>query len=238
MKKALALTAVVVLIAVGLRFAWDELRSTPVGRALHKAQQATQDAFSSEDILRSGPMITGALIREGYLPGDGRGYTHRVSYTDRDSLAKWTQAATFDAIVNNRVDTQGLPEDAVTVRWVDSSSIVYVVRLPEPLISEPFWVSQPRDIEVHCNAAEAVWRFLTVHPSACSNEGLGTNPNLRWKVEQDFKATALADGDLLQSGRHDVEDLVRGIASPFIEPLAKRYHLTFTFEFAWYAPSS
>jgi hypothetical protein len=85
MKEALASAAALVLIAVGIRFAWDQIRSTPLGKAVEAARQATEDVFSSEDVLRSGPMITGALVREEYLPGIGRGYTHRVSYTDRDS---------------------------------------------------------------------------------------------------------------------------------------------------------
>jgi hypothetical protein len=238
MKKALATTTVVVLIAAGLHFAWDQLRSTPIGKALDAAHHATKEAFSSEDILRSGPMITGALIRESYLPADGRGYTHRVGYTDRDSLATWTQWATFDAIVGTTVDTRHIPEDAVKARWNGPSSIVYVVSLPQPQIKEPFWVSQPRDLAVDCNAVEAFWRFVTVNPTACATGGVQADPHLRWKVEKDFKATALADADLIGMGRRDVQDLVEGIARPFIEPLASKYNLTFTFEFDWYTPTT
>jgi hypothetical protein len=36
-------------------------------------------------------------------------------------------------------------------------------------------------------------------------------------------------------GRRDVQDLVKGIAGPFIEPLAKKYHSDFSFECDWYA---
>jgi hypothetical protein len=235
-KKLLALTAVIVLIAVGLRFAWDQLRATPVGKAVETLQQATEDLFSSEDILRSGVTITGSLIREEYLPADGRGYTHRVSYTDRDSWASWTQWATFDAITDTTVDTRGLPEDAVKVRWEEPSTVVYVVSLPQPQIHEPFWVSEPRDLEVDCSLAEAVWRFVTITPTACADDGVYADPHLRWKAEQDFKATALADRELLETGRRDVEELVEGIATPFIQPLAKKYQFTFEFEFVWYTP--
>jgi hypothetical protein len=235
-RKLLALTAVIVLIAVGLRFAWDQLRATPVGKAVESLQQATEDLFSSEDILRSGVMITGALIREEYLPADGRGYTHRVSYTDRDSWASWTQWATFDAITPTTVDTRGLPEDAVQVRWEEPSTVVYVVRLPDPQIHEPFWVSEPRDIEVDCSMAEAIWRFLTVTPTACADDGVHADPHLRWKAEQDFRSTARADRELFEMGRRDVEDLVEGIATPFIQPLAEKYEFAFEFEFVWYAP--
>jgi hypothetical protein len=238
LRKAVAVTAVLVLIAVGLRFAWNQLSSTPVGRALGAARHATQDLFSSQDILRSGPMITGALIREDHLSADGRGYTHRVSYTDRDSLATWTQSGTFDAIVNTVVDTRDIPDNAVQPRWEDPSKIVYVVSLPQPQISAPFWVSQPRDLEVRCNAAEAVWRLISINPSACSDDGVQADPHLRWKVEKDIQTTALADGELFKMGRRDVEDMVEGMARPFIEPLAKKYHFDFSFEFIWYAPSS
>jgi hypothetical protein len=238
MKKALALTTVVVLVAVGMRFAWDQLRSTPVGKALHVATEAGKNLFRSEDILRSGPMITGALIRQDYLPGDGRGYTHRVSYTDHDSLARWTQSATFDAIVKTTVDTRQLPQDAVQLRWDGPTSLTYVVRLPQPRIEERFWVSEPRDVKVNCNAAEFVWRFVTVNPAACIGSSVHADPHLRWKVEQDFMATARADNELITSGRRDVEELVKGIASPFVQPLAKKYGLQFGFEFVWYSPSS
>jgi hypothetical protein len=238
MKKAIAATAAIALISVGLRFAWDQVRSTPVGKVVGAANHAAKQIFSSEDILRSGPMITGALIRESYLPADGRGYTHRVSYTDRDSLASWTQWGTFDAIVNTTVDTRELPDDAVTIRWVDPASIVYVVRLPQPRIKEPFWVSEARDLDVNCNAAEAFWRFMTVNPSACAQNGTHADPHLRWKVERDFEATAAADRELLGMGRRDVEDLVEGIATPFIEPLARKYGIDFTFEFNWYTPTT
>jgi hypothetical protein len=236
-RKLLALTAVVVMIAVGLRFAWDRLRETPVGRAIESLQQATGDLFSSEDVLRSGVMITGALIREEYLPADGRGYTHRVSYTDRDSLASWTQWATFDAITGTTVDTRGLPADAVKVRWEEPSTVVYVVRLPVPQIHEPFWVSEPRDIEVDCSMAEAIWRFLTITPTACADDGVHADPHLRWKAESDFRATAQADRELFETGRRDVEDLVEGIATPFIQPLAEKYQFAFEFEFVWYTPA-
>jgi hypothetical protein len=238
MKKALAVVAVIVLVAAGLRFAWDQVRSTPVGKAIGAANDAARDLFSSEDILRSGPMITGALIRETYLPADGRGYTHRVSYTDRDSLATWTQWATFDAIVNTTVDTHGIPDDAVTLRREGPSAIVYVVRLPEPQIKQPFWVSEARDLQIHCNTVEAFWRFITINPTACADSGVHADPHLRWKVEKDFMATAHADRELTQMGRRDVEDLVKGIATPFIEPLAKTYHFDFTFEFDWYPPQT
>lgn len=237
LRKALAFTVVVVLIAMGLRFAWDQLRSTPIGKAAEAIRHGAEDLFSSEDILRSGPMITGALIREEYLPADGRGYTHRVSYTDRDSLASWTQWATFDAIVNTTVDTRDLSEDAVRPRWDDPSAIVYVVGLPEPQIKQPFWVSEPRDLQVQCNGVEALWRFATINPAACADDGAQADPHLRWKAEKDFEARSLADRELLEMGRRDVEDLVKGVASPFIEPLANRYHFTFTFEFVWYAPA-
>ena len=238
LRKALAVTVVLVLIAVGLRFAWDQLSSTPVGRVLGAAHHAAKDLFSSQDILRSGPTITGALIRENHLSADGRGYTHRVSYTDRDSLATWTQSGTFDAIVNTVVDTRDIPENAVQPRWEDPSKIVYVVRLPQPQISAPFWVSQPRDLEVRCNAAEAVWRLISINPSACSDNGVHADPHLRWKVEKDIQATALADRELFQMGRRDVENMVEGMARPFIEPLAKKYRFDFSFEFIWYTPSS
>jgi hypothetical protein len=238
MRKAIAVTAVIALVAVGLRFAWDQLRTTPVGKALHVATEAGKNLFKSEDILRSGPMITGALIRENYLPGDGRGYTHRVSYTDRDSLARWTQSATFDAIVKTTVDTRQLPENAVQLRWDGPKSLTYVVKLPQPKIDEPFWVSEPKDLKVNCNAAEFVWRFVTINPAACFGSSVHADPHLRWKVEQDFLATARADDELLAGGRKDVEDMVRGIATPFIQPLAKKYGFQFGFEFVWYAPSS
>jgi hypothetical protein len=237
MKKALASAVALVLIAVGIRFAWDQLRSTPLGKAVEAARQATEDAFSSEDVLRSGPMITGALIREEYLPAIGRGYTHRVSYTDRDSLASWTQWATFDAIVNTTVDTRNLPEDAVTAHWDDPSTIVYVVKLPDPEINQPFWLGEPRDLHVACSAAEALWRFVTVNPAACTSDGVHADPHLRWKAEKDFQAKSLADRELLEMGRRDIEDLVEGLAGPFIDPLAKRYNFTYKFEFAWYSAS-
>jgi hypothetical protein len=236
-RKLLALTVVIVLIAVGLRFAWDQLRSTPLGKAVETLQEATEDLFSSEDILRSGDMITGALIREEYLPADGRGYTHRVSYTDRDSWASWTQWATFDAITDTTVDTRDLPENAVKVRWEEPSTVVYMVNLPEPQIQEPFWVSEPRDLEVDCSLAEAVWRFLTITPTACADDGVHADPHLRRKAEQDFKATALADGELFDMGRRDVEELVEGIATPFIQPIAEKYKFSFEFEFVWYTPA-
>jgi hypothetical protein len=236
-KKALAITAVVILVAMGLRFAWDQLRSTPLGSAIEAIQGATEDLFTSEDILRSGEMITGALIREQYLPADGRGYTHRVSYTDRDSWASWSQWATFDAITATTVDTRDLPEDAVNPRWEDPSTIVYVVNLPHPQIQEPFWVSEPREIEVDCNPVEALWRFVTITPTACADDGVYADPHLRWKAEQDFMARARADQELLEMGRRDVEDLVTGIASPFIEPLAEKYQFTYSFEFVWHAPT-
>jgi hypothetical protein len=236
-RKLLALTAVIVLIAVGLRFAWDQLRATPVGKAVETLQQATEDLFRSEDILRSGVMITGSLIREEHLPADGRGYTHRVSYTDRDSWASWTQWATFDAITDTTVDTRDLPEGAVKVRWEEPSTVVYVVRLPEPQIQEPFWVSEPRDLDVDCSMAEAVWRFLTITPTACADDGVYADPHLRRKAEQDFKATALADRELFEMGRRDVEELVEGIATPFIQPLAETYQFSFEFEFVWYTPA-
>ena len=138
--------------------------------------------------------------------------------------------------MNTTVDTRSLPEDAVTARWDDPSKIVYVVKLPEPQIKQPFWLSEPRDLHVACNAAEALWRFVTVNPSACT-AGVHADPHLRWKAEKDFHAKSLADGELLETGRRDVEHLVEGLASPFIDPLAKRYHFTYTFEFAWYSPS-
>jgi hypothetical protein len=236
-KKALAITVVLVLIAVGLRFAWDQLRETPVGRAVEALQQAAGDLFTSEDILRSGEMITGALIREQYLPADGRGYTHRVSYTDRDSWASWTQWATFDAIVGTAVDTRDLSEGAVSPRWEDPSEIVYVITLPQPQLREPFWVSEPRDLDVDCNAVEAVWRFITVAPTACADDGVHADPLLRWKAETDFKASALADHELFDMGRRDVEDYVEGMAAAFIDPLASRYDFTYSFEFVWQAPT-
>ncbi len=238
LRKALAATTVVVLVAVGLRFAWDQVRSTPIGKAIHAAQQGTKDLFTSEDILRSGPMITGALIRENYLPADGRGYTHRVGYTDRDSLATWTQWATFDAIVNTAVDTRRISEGAVKLHWDGPSSLVYVIRLPEPQLKEPFWVSQPRDLRVDCNVAEALWRFVTINPAACSDGSVYADPHLRWKVEKDFKATALADHDLVETGRRDVQGFVEGLARPFIEPLAKKYGFNFQFQFDWYTPQA
>lgn len=237
LKKALAVTTVLVVIAVGLRFAWDQLRSTPVGRAFGVANDTAKDLFSSEDIVRSGQMITGALIRENFLSADGRGYTHRVSYTDRDSLATWTQWGTFDAIVRTTVDTRDL-RDAVQPRWTDPAKIVYVVRLPQPQITQPFWVSEARDLEVRCNAAEAVWRLISINPSACSNDGTYADPHLRWKLEQDIRATALADSELFQMGRRDVENMVEGMARPFIEPLAKKYGFDFSFEYVWFTPSS
>jgi LRR adjacent len=237
LRKALTVTTVIVVIAVGLRFAWDQLRSTPVGRALGVANEAAKDLFSSEDILRSGQMITGALIRENFLSADGRGYTHRVSYTDRDSLATWTQSGTFDAMVRTAVDTRDL-RDAVQPRWTDPAKVVYVVRLPQPQITQPFWVSEARDLEVRCNAAEAVWRLISINPSACSNDGTYADPHLRWKLEQDIRGTALADRELFEMGRRDVENMVEGMARPFIEPLARKYGFDFSFEFVWYTPSS
>jgi hypothetical protein len=238
MKKAIAVTAVIALIAVGIRFAWDQLSSTPVGKAIHAATEAGKNLFKSEDILKSGPMITGALIRQQYLPGDGRGYTHRVSYTDHDSLAKWTQSATFDAIVKTTVDTRKLSDDSVQLRWDAPTKLTYVVKLPQPRIDEPFWVSEPRDVKTSCNVAEFVWRFVTVNPAACIGSGVHADPHLRWKVEQDFLTQARADTELTTQGRHDVEEMVTGLATPFVQPLAKKYGFDFGFEFVWYTPSS
>jgi hypothetical protein len=232
-RKALALTVALVAIASGLRFAWDQVSGIGLGSAIDGVRGAAQEAFSSEDILRSGEMITGALIREEYLPADGRGYTHRVSYTDRDSLARWTQSATFDALVTTSVDTRNIPLDAVRPRWEGGSKIVYEVRLPEPQLTEPFWVSQPRELAVDCNLVEAMWRFATVNPVACADDGTNADPMLRWKAEQDFAAMAASDEELFAMGRRDVEQRVEGIASSFIEPLADRYGFDYAFAFVW-----
>ena len=113
-----------------------------------------------------------------------------------------------------------------------------MIRLPEPQLKEPFWVSQPRDLKVDCNVAEALWRFVTINPAACSDGSVYADPHLRWKVEKDFKATALADHDLVETGRRDVQDLVEGLARPFIEPLAKKYGFNFQFQFDWYTPQA
>lgn len=235
LKKAIALTVAVVAIASGVRFAWDQLRGIGLGSAIEGVSDAAREALSSEDILRSGEMITGALIREEYLPSGGRGYTHRVSYTDRDGLARWTQWATFDAVVDTFVDTRELSQDAVRPSW-DGSTIVYEIRLPEPQLEQRFWVGQPRDLAVDCNLVEAIWRFATVNPVACSDDGSQADPSLRWKAEQDFEAMAAADEEMFESARRDVEQMIEGIATPFVEPLAERYGFDFGFEFVW--PSS
>lgn len=238
LKKAIAVTVAVVAISSGVRFAWDQLRGIGLGDAIAGVRGAAREVLSSEDILRSGEMVTGALIREEYLPGDGRGYTHRVSYTDRDSLARWTQWATFDALVQTFVDTRGLPNDAVRPRWQDGSTLVYEVRLPDPELREPIWVSQPRDLAVDCNLVEAMWRFATVNPAACTDDGSHADPLLRWKAEQDFAAMGAEDEELFEIGRRDVERMVEGIASPFIEPLADRYGFEYAFEFVWPATAA
>ena len=231
MKRTIAATVVLVAVATGVRFAWEQVRSIGLG-AIGAIGGSARDALTSEDILRSGEMITGALIRAEYLPGDGRGYTHRVAYTDRDGLARWTQWATFDAIVETRVDTRALSGDAVRTRW-DGSTIVYEITLPEPQLEERFWISQPRDLAVHCNLVEAMWRFVTINPAACSNDGPNADPLLRWKAEQDFARIASADRELFEAGRTDVERMVEGIATPFVEPLADRYGIEYAFEFDW-----
>jgi hypothetical protein len=237
-KKALAATVAVVAIATGLRFAWHQLLDTGLGAAVGGLRSATEEVFGSEDILRSGRMITGALIRERYLPADGRSYTHRVSYTDRDSLARWTQSGTFDAIVQTTVDTRDIPADAVEPKWVTPSEIVYTIRLPAPQVRRPFWVSEPRDLTVDCNFFEAGWRFLTVNPAACADGGANADPLLRTKAEQDFAAIALADRELFETGQRDVENRIEGIATPFVEPLADKYGFDFGFDFVWYTPDA
>lgn len=232
MKRALALTLGLVVVASGVRFAWDQLAGSGLARLFEGAEGVAREALTAEDILRSGEMITGALIREEYLPADGRGYTHRVAYTDRDSLARWTQWATFDALVQTTVDTRDLSDDAVRPRW-DGSTIVYEVRLPDPRVEEPFWVSQPRDLAVDCNLVEAMWRFATVNPAACTDDGANADPLLRWKAEQDFARIAASDEELFDVGRLDVQRMVENIASPFVEPLAERYGFDYEFEFVW-----